>query len=205
MAVACDPGRPFPPRALPRERLAMLAATVDGAAADARVAAVARELSRAADLCVLRARELGHTYLHAAAYVDTCAEFLRPLYRREAPGVDTYRPVAETLRCGGDCGPLAAALVALARRYTGEPGVVYVAPPLGARLCWIRQRSRPLDHVAPLVAFGPAGGDAPLILDAGDDAPPGWFWLDVSQRARRNESPWEAAARLRGEGSEVST
>lgn len=200
MGADCTP-RAFPAAALPAERLALLSREVDDAARSALVGEWALACAVEADRVTREARALGAVYLHPWAYVDAVMGSLQGLYVHEGPGEsagrDTYRGVAATLRCGGDCGPLSAACVALVRRYPGEPGVVYAVAPLAARLVWVRQPTRPVDHVSALVTMGARGSDAPVILDAGADAPEGWQWADVSMRAARGEAPWSASARLR--------
>lgn len=191
---------PYPAAALPAERLALLGAEVDRARLSPLVSAWALVCAREADRVAREASARGGFYAHAMAYVDACMGSLRGLYRREPPGEsasrDTYRSVEDTLRCGGDCGPLSAALVALVRAYPGEPRVVYAVSPVAARLVWVRQPSRPLDHVSALVSTW-ARDDAPMIVDAGDDPPEGWQWAEVSMRAARGEAPWSASARIR--------
>ena len=90
-------------------------------------------------------------------------------YRSDPVGTDDWvSPVAETLRCGGDCEDLSAALACL-----------FVAQGYATELVWLTQRGD-LDHVTVRVEVQGA-----------------WLWAESTvQGARLGEYPYDAARRV---------
>lgn len=113
------------------------------------------------------------------------------LFTPDVMGADTWQSPRRTfLRAAGDCEDVSTLLVALARAV--RAGGLW----LSARLVWLRQRSRALDHVSVHVAVGGLD-ESPVVLDEGARASGGWRWAEPSVAARLGEDPYAAVARAR--------
>jgi hypothetical protein len=128
-------------------------------------------------------------------------------------GRDTWQaPRVTFLQRTGDCEDMAMLLVALVRIARGRVGL-----PLAARLVWLRQEGRDLDHVSAQVSDVPRierVGDrtqgvariekpqeeTPVVLasEATGEAMAPWLWAETTVAAALGENPYRALQRLRG-------
>lgn len=100
------------------------------------------------------------------------------LYKDDPPGKEVFTSVAETILAGGDCEDLSVVLVSALR-----------ALGIRARVVWITQEGRSLNHVTAQVSFSD-----PSVPDNLAE----WLWAEPSIRgAELGENPYAAAARLR--------
>lgn len=117
-------------------------------------------------------------------------------FRPDAFDADGWRAPRVTFVEGGDCEDLATLLVAMTR----AAREIYQLP-VYARLVWIKQPGRALDHVtAELAASDEALDETPVVVSVdGEIAPRApWVWAEASvPGAALGEDPYAALVRAR--------
>ncbi len=123
--------------------------------------------------------------------VRMCAPF-----QPDPLGADGWRAALRTFIEGGDCEDLSVLLVAFVRAARS----IYRLP-VYARLVWIRQPGRTLDHVTTEVAISPEALDeSPVMVTADGPLDPRtpWQWAEPSvPGARLGEDPYAALLRAK--------
>lgn len=111
-------------------------------------------------------------------------------------GADTWQsPRVTFLWRKGDCEDMAMLLAALVRVARVRMGLA-----LAARLVWLRQPGRDLDHVSAQVAADDAIDETPVVIssDATGEGMGRWQWAETTVEAELGEDPYRALQRVRG-------